>query len=236
MTCGKTLRWYELLPVISFCLQKGKCRQCGVPMSIQYPLVEICTGILFGLVGFFFFESTSVWSIVVVVFWWVVVAILMVIAVYDFFHFIIPNRYVYSFIVLSLVSIGVKIVATPNEGVLLVLSGLLVALPFAFLWFISRGTWMGFGDVKLALGIGWFLGMSGGFSAVMYAFWLGALYGIPVLTLRWLSNHQHFRLFRRSKRFTMKSEVPFGPFLIAGFMIVLFTGYNLGHLFTGIFL
>ena len=83
---------------------------------------------------------------------------------------------------------------------------------------------MGLGDGKLALGIGWFLGIAGGISAVLLSFWIGAVVAVGVMGYQ--------RLFQRGKRLTMKSEIPFGPFLILGLVIVFFCDFNLlAHLF-----
>ena len=80
---------------------------------------------------------------------------------------------------------------------------------------------MGLGDAKLALGIGWFLGLSSGASAIIIGFWIGALYGVSLLLLSTLGNFSS-HLFGGFKRFTMKSEIPFAPFLIAGTLLAFF--------------
>jgi leader peptidase (prepilin peptidase)/N-methyltransferase len=85
------------------------------------------------------------------------------------------------------------------------LSGFLIAFPFAFFWLISSGRWMGLGDAKLALGIGWFLGFSLALSALVLAFWIGAVIGISLV------------LF--SKKYKMKSEIPFAPYLVLGALL-----------------
>src|SRR3989344_4006867 len=81
----------------------------------------------------------------------------------------------------------------------------LLALPFAAIWFLSRGTWMGLGDAKLALGLGWLLGFSQALSGVVLAFWSGAVIGALLIAL--------------TKKYGMKSEIPFAPFLVLGAVI-----------------
>ena len=90
-------------------------------------------------------------------------------------------------------------------SVLEFLSGILLALPFAFIWLISKGTWMGLGDAKLALGLGWLLGLSRLLSGAVVAFWSGAIIG--------------FLLIVFTKKYGMKSEIPFAPFLVLGVFI-----------------
>jgi len=101
--CKKTLSWFELIPLMSFILQKGKCRHCRKPISLQYPLVELATGILFVLCGWYFFGPgpTSLGLVISTVFWLFVVSCLIIIFVYDLKHYIIPNQIVYSGIIIA---------------------------------------------------------------------------------------------------------------------------------------
>jgi leader peptidase (prepilin peptidase)/N-methyltransferase len=87
-------------------------------------------------------------------------------------------------------------------------AGPLLAFPFAFLWVVSKGRWMGLGDAKLVLGIGWFLGIGLGINALILSFWIAA-----VISVIWL--------FATYKRFKTKTEIPFGPYLILGMYLVL---------------
>jgi prepilin signal peptidase PulO-like enzyme (type II secretory pathway) len=207
-SCGNTLSWYELIPVLSFLAQHGKCRKCKSKISWQYPAVETTTGLLF-LLTFWEFNS----QIFQMVFYWVIMAVLVVIAVYDLRHKIIPNGFVYAFTALALV----QLIWTLNVQIWDWWAGPILFLPFAGLWAVSRGTWMGFGDAKLAWGIGWFLGLYAGTSAIILSFWIGALWGLGLIAL----SHIH-KLLPGKKAFTMKSEIPFGPFLVLGTLLVFF--------------
>ncbi|MEX0933130.1 MAG: hypothetical protein WDZ74_00105, partial [Candidatus Paceibacterota bacterium] len=106
--------------------------------------------------------------------------------------------------------------ATPS--ILELVSGVIVATPPLLLWLVSRGMWIGFGDSKIALGMGTFLGVQAGLVALMYAFWIGALYGVTVILIQKL--HTVFRLNKGQRTLTMKSEVPFAPFLILAFLLI----------------
>lgn len=201
-TCSRTLTWVELFPILSFLIQRGACRKCKSKISWQYPLVEALAGLLFILV-IYFFPPLSAAAAIETVFYLLVTAILVVITVYDIKHKIIPDELSYTFAVVALL----HALLTPSLSHLL--AGPLLALPFASLWLVSKGRWMGLGDAKLTLGIGWVLGMSAGISAIILAFWIGA-----IISVLWM-------LFA-FKKFKAHYEIPFGPYLILGMYLVLF--------------
>jgi leader peptidase (prepilin peptidase)/N-methyltransferase len=98
--CGKKLRWHELVPILSFVIQKGKCRGCGSKNSIQYPLIEITTGLLYLLIFNFQFSIFNEFSMDLIfntIYLWLLTSLLIVIAVYDLRHMIIPNKIVWFF-------------------------------------------------------------------------------------------------------------------------------------------
>lgn len=218
--CGKKLNWFELIPVLSFILQRGKCNGCSGKISRQYPVVELTTAFLFVATGYKLgitagFESFNPLYFSYVLLVW---CLLVVIAVYDLRHKIIPDGPVYGFIVLSLVGqIASKFFGQGGHTILDLLIGPMLFLLMASFWLVSRGRWMGLGDAKLVLGIGLFLGFEFGISAIILGFWAGALVGISLIVL----SHGG-KLFLGSEKFTMKSEIPFGPFLIAGAMLAFF--------------
>jgi len=220
MFCGHTLSWYELVPIVSFVIQGGRCRSCKGKISWRYPTVEIITGIVFVLV---FIRSVqtiypiSVHSFVLGINLFAA-STLMAIAAYDMKHKIIPDFFVYTFIATAfLAMVATNLTTSDVVSLVDVAAGPLLFLPFASLWFFSRGRWMGFGDAKLAWGIGWFLGLSNGIVAIVFAFWIGA-----VASLLLLGIGRVVGLAYAGKQFTMKSEVPFGPFLILGLLVVWF--------------
>jgi prepilin signal peptidase PulO-like enzyme (type II secretory pathway) len=212
-SCGKTLKWHELIPVFSFVFQLGRCGNCGSKLSWQYPIIEFFTGLIF--LGIFLKFSPS-YPIPYALYLMLIFSVLIVILIYDFRHKIIPNGLVYSFIILSFFSLFLEFdkirIITPSFYD--TLAGPILALPFLLLWIMSRGRWIGLGDAKLAAGIGWFLGLSSGVSAITFAFWMGALVGITAL-------------FLAGKTSTIKSEIPFGPFLIIGLFLVFFFNINI---------
>lgn len=210
--CGHLLAWYDLVPVLSWIALRGRCRYCGTRISVQYPLVEILMAVLFALVWHAPFPAAPLFRVGFAV----IIVLLVAIAVYDMRHTIIPDPWVYSFAGLALL-IGASM--TPHYLIPLLIAGPLSALPLLILWGISRGRWMGFGDVKLALGMGWLLGPIAGPFSVLFAFVLGSATLVPLMLAARAVTHM------RTRRagvvgLTMKSEVPFGPFLIASTLII----------------
>ena len=215
LSCGHTLRPIELIPVISYLFQKGKCRSCGSRVSFQYPLVEIMGGLLFLGV---YAQTLPVVSTAVAL---VAGSLLIVIGVYDVRHKIIPDAFVYALAALGLgaLFLGPDLrLVTPS--LLAILAGPLFALPFLALSLISSGRWMGLGDAKLALPLGWLLGAGESVTAFMLAFWIGTVAVASAALARTLARAFSLgKLFPEGKTLTMETEVPFAPFLIAGAVV-----------------
>lgn len=222
LSCSTQIRWYDNVPVLSWFVLRGRCRDCGSRISMQYPIVEAVTGIVFGLLAYGLTQGLpnvlQTLSIITILPQAILAALLLAIAVYDARHTIIPDAWVYAFDVLAFV-LGIWM--HPTLWYLFVLAGITTALPLFTLWVISRGAWMGLGDVKLAIGMGFFLGPLFGIVAVFLAFIIGAVVSLLVL----LPLPYYVALYKRGiaglghtrAHFTMKSEVPFGPFLVAAF-------------------
>ncbi len=204
LVCGRQLTALDLVPILSYLGLRGRCRHCASHISLQYPIVEFLTGLLFALTVWRFLPNLGA-----IVFYWLVMALLIIIATYDWRHQIIPTGPIYSLIVLSFVW-------AVAGGFGYLLAGVASFAFFALLWGVSGGRWMGFGDAKLGLALGWFLGPVGTLSALALAFWSGALVGLALLALSRLK-----RLWRGSKLITIKSELPFAPFMIFGLLVVL---------------
>lgn len=213
-SCAKHLAWYELIPVFSFLVQMGKCRTCKTKISWQYLIVEVATAFaflfLFKSIYLFYNDPNEIiTAFIYLAFIW---SILIVIFVYDLKHKIIPDLLSFLF-----AGLGLIISFLYDPSIVTVLSGPIVALPFFLIWLISRGRWIGFGDVKLALGIGWFLGISQGFTSMIVGIWVGAIVGLLLLLLK-------------RKHISMKTEIPFAPFLIIGIAIVFWSGIDIAWL------
>jgi prepilin signal peptidase PulO-like enzyme (type II secretory pathway) len=215
-SCGKGLAWHELIPIFSFAAQKGRCKKCKSPISWQYPIVEFLSGSIFALI-FVKFPPLDVPSAITTLIYLFITALLIVITVYDIKHKIIPDSLSYLFAAVAFASLFI----IPASGTALfhipllinLLAGPLCALPFALLWAVSKGKWMGLGDAKLMLGIGWTLGFAAAVSAVILAFWIGAIVSVAWMLIAF-------------KKVKGGYEIPFAPYLILGMYIVLLFGVS----------
>ncbi len=220
-SCGVRLRWYELLPILSFLFQKGRCRSCNSSVSLQYPLVEGVTGLIFLAL---FLTPMSLYDALILA---VITSLLIVIAVYDIRHSIVPNTLVYMFILISflLLFFDTSLVTFSYPSFSAFIAGPVLALPIWLLWHVSSGRWIGLGDAKLFLGVGWFLGLYEGISAFIISFWIGAAFGILLIFARYISRTTQLNL--GTKPLTIKNEIPFAPFIIASFLIVALYNINI---------
>lgn len=217
MSCQKQLSWFELFPVFSFLFLKGRCRNCKTKISLQYPIVEFLSGIIFAVLfikfqDVFFLDTLS--FTFSYAYYGVSFSLLLVVSVYDIRHKIIPDPLVLLLAILSFVglflfdSFGLSAQAgfSPHIPSIVEFSaGPIVAAPFALFWLISSGRWMGFGDAKLAVVLGWLVGLSRALSGFVLAFWVGAIVGLSLLVF--------------SKKYGMKSEIPFAPYLVLGIFL-----------------
>jgi len=150
----------------------------------------------------------------------VIWSILLVILVYDLRHQIIPDGFVYAFIALGFIKPFIFCEPTlclSQSFIPTIISGGILFLFFFTLWFVSQGRWIGFGDAKLALGIGFYLGLGMGLSALAFAFWIGAAIGVSILMAQKVrTKYLSQGLSLGSETLTMKSAIPFAPFLIIG--------------------
>ena len=224
--CGALLKWSDLIPLVSFLIQKGKCRYCGKKISWQYPLVELATGLLFLFVvlksplatgGSYsiatgFFASLRMTMIMEPLFFLLVICFLLVIFVYDLKHYLIPDKIVYPAIIITLLNLGAKLLRIEELSSQIytpLLAALLASGFFLFLVLISKGKWLGLGDVKLAGLMGLILGWPNILLALFLAFMSGAIVGITLIV---------------AGKKTMKSQIPFGPFLAGATLVIIIFG------------
>ncbi|MBI2642527.1 MAG: prepilin peptidase [Candidatus Wildermuthbacteria bacterium] len=210
-SCKHTLSWHDLIPVLSFVFLQGKCRYCKAHISWQYPLVELGTAAVFLLI-FASGEKSTIVDFSHYGYLFAIASLLIVIFVYDLKHYLIPDKILYPAIGLAFLWSVFEIWNFGNWDLFRISNfgfGILPALFFLAIFLVSRGQWMGFGDVKLALFMGLFLGWPNIVVALFAAFLLGAAIGVALIF---------------TKKKTLTSQVPFGPFLIVGTFIGLFWG------------
>jgi prepilin signal peptidase PulO-like enzyme (type II secretory pathway) len=235
--CKHILSWQDLIPVFSFIILKGECRYCKKPISWQYPLVELATGLLFLLIfnlsrielvlvrGFQFSPQENLWFPTgQAIFNLIITCFLIIIFVYDLKHYIIPDKVIYPAIaIVFLYNIFYSLFIVHDSKFLIqsLFSALGAAVFFLLIVLISRGRWMGVGDIKLAFLMGLFLAFPKILVALFLAFFVGAIIGLGLII---------------AGKKKMKSEVPFGPFLVTGTFLAIFFGQKLISWYLNLFL
>ncbi|MGI6540148.1 MAG: prepilin peptidase [Bacillota bacterium] len=198
--CGRPLAPRDLVPVASYVALGGKCRYCGEPISIQYPIVELATGLLYAAIVWTYgltFESLSLL---------IFVSLIIICAGTDFNTGLILNSVTFPGVAIGVAMSFVVPSMTPLESLLgLLVSGGVVWIMYA----ATRGRGMGGGDVKFMAMVGAFLGWDRG----LLTLFLGALIGSMVGIARIVSGKQERR-----------DPIPFGPFLSIGAIISVFFG------------
>jgi len=208
--CDTQLENRDNIPVVSWVLLRGKCRQCGESISMQYPIVELLTGVLFAAVGARYAYSWALPAFLVLT------AGLIAISVIDLEHFIIPNRIVYPLGISSVILLAFAALLEPDWHAYgrAWLGGLAAFAFFLVLHLVVPGG-MGFGDVRLSFVLGLFLGWLG-WAEVLGGLFTGFLYGAVVGMVL-------IAVGRRGRR----QHIPFGPFLAAGTMTFVLFGPQL---------
>lgn len=195
--CKTPLKAKNLIPIFSWLAQKGRCSACHKPISVTYPLLEISTALVFALtINHFGLEITTLLYLALF-------TLYIAIFFYDLLYMEIPDRFSLTAIVIAiLISLTIKTPAISDA-----LWGGAIGLGFFLAQFlISQGRWIGGGDLRLGALIGLSLGIKGTLVALFSAYMLGAIYAsFLLISGKAAKNHQ----------------LPFGPFLIAGFAISL---------------
>ena len=202
MQCGHEIRWYDNVPLASYALLRGKCRDCGVGIPLVYPAIELATALL--VAGCVFAFGLN-WKALVAAFF---CCVLVAVSAIDAEHRIIPNRIVLPAAVVVLVA-NTALTLSPQWAI-----GAVGASGFLFAAALAYPAGMGMGDVKLALLMGAALGKTVSV-ALMFGMLAAMVPGIY--------------LFARHGSAARKMGVPFGPFLALGSIVALFWGHDLLH-------
>jgi len=209
-SCKHILSWQDLIPIFSYLSLRGRCRYCNKNISIQYPLMEISTALMFLMIFSSQLPILGFQSFVNLLYLFAIGSLSIIIFLYDLKHFIIPDSAVFSAIGIVLIFRIQELIFEPASGIQsYIFAALATGAFFLFIYLVSSGKWLGFGDVKLSLLIGLFLGWPLVIPAVFFSFCIGAIIGIIMIVL---------------KKKNLKSEIPFGPFLIMGMYISFFWG------------
>lgn len=202
--CKHQLSWLDNMPLLSFLLLKGRCRYCRSPISWQYPLVELATALLSLLVFNWSRENTA--TTLGLFYYLFITYSLITIFVSDFLYQTIPDEVSVPAIIAGFLW------ALGQQNLSFVITGAAAALFFYLLYFFTKGKGMAFGDVKLALLMGLFLGWPKIIIALYLAFLTGAVVGLGLI------------LFKKKK---FGQTIAFGPFLTASTLASLFWGESI---------
>lgn len=208
MQCGHTLHWYELIPVLSFLLQKGKCKVCGAKLSWQYPVVELLNGIIYLIV--ISKVGITLYGILLCILY----SVLIVISIIDFRTYTIPiglNKGCFL--------IGVIYSILDYSNLFDHLLGMVCVSGFLFvLYFLTKKQGIGDGDIKLMIGAGAFLGLW----PSLLALWIACVLGAIIHCIRMKVSKVGHRL-------------AFGPYLSVGIVISALYGKELIQLYVDTF-
>lgn len=222
--CHHQLAGKDLVPVLSWLWLRGRCRYCRTPISWQYPVVEASMAVLFVLAYAAWplgFQGVGLFQFVAFL---IGIVFFMALAMYDLRWFILPDRLVWPLV--ALVATEVVVVALTTQHIAALWQPIVgLAVIFGLFWGlfqVSKGAWIGGGDVKLALALGLLAGS--GLHALLIIFFaslLGTFASIPLLL---------------GGRHNLKVHIPFGPYLLAATYLVVLYGADIVNWYSKLFL
>jgi prepilin signal peptidase PulO-like enzyme (type II secretory pathway) len=245
--CHKVLSWYELIPLASYLIQKGKCRTCQARLTVQYPLVEFASALIFLFVpttlgGLFMLMVPNYLLLLVVasIIWITALLFLLAAFIIDLRHYIIPNSVNLTVFIVAVIWIVIgwqsgafssifgasflkqfavvfPSLASPILNHLL--GAVAGSLFFLAIYLLSRGRAMGMGDIKLIAALGLLFGWPDIIVIMLLSFIIGAIVASALLIM---------------KKKTMTDKIPFGPFIVAATFITFFFGAGLMSLYFAI--
>lgn len=230
-SCGRTVRPWDNIPVLSWLLLRGKCRDCGARISARYPLVELGAAVAFALVAWRFVPAdgwgagvTAAAHVLVLVAFLYLASISLALALIDLDVYRLPDVLVLPAYAVGAVLLGIAaVIGGDPEALVRAAIGALVLGGIYLVIVLVRPGGMGFGDVKLAGALGFFLAWLGWDALAVGAlagFFLGGLFGVMLLALR---------------RATRSTRVPFGPWLIAGAWVGILAGTPIARGYLSLF-
>lgn len=234
-SCRHVLSVGDLVPVVSYVGLRGKCRYCREPIGRVTFLIETMMLLVFALSALIWpsaiamhattFEAMlhygGMWMSVGFGLWLIIVGFMGALFVYDARWKILPNKFVFPLIAIAIIYSAVIAFGVQNQPWLNwlgdhIIATLCISGVYAVLYYISDGRWIGFGDVKLGLALGWLLPWWGGLAVLLISNILGTVFALPGLI---------------GKKYGLKSQIPFGPFLIAATVITVLFGWQMVMIF-----
>lgn len=205
-SCSTTLGVLDLVPVASWLSTYGRCGHCGVRLPLMYVVSELMLATLF--VAAYYTLGFGLPLLILLA----ALCVLLFVVLYDIRHTIVPTEATAVFLFLAAGYAYLTALDLKDLGLTLLFAGG-IGIAFFLAYTLSRGRMMGLGDSPIALGLSLLVGFGAAFPGLVFSFWIGALYGIGVLVMR-----------QGGPR--MGIEVPFVPFLAAGYLLAFFTQWN----------
>lgn len=214
--CHKVIPYMYLVPVIGYLFSKTKCFACKKNISPRYIIGEVILGLVYVFIG----VSTGLNDPAVLIVSLFLGTLMFYMAYYDILYQEIST----SVVLFQLIAIVVLIILTPYTSILFHLAGILIMTPFLLVWIVSRGRLIGFGDILIMSLIGLHLGFILGISAVILAFWVGALVIVGYIIYKKYQGHYSYDALRTR-------AIPFGPFLVFTWLVTWGLGINIFKIF-----
>lgn len=211
--CGHMLRWFELIPVISYLSLRGRCRKCHKVISLQYPIVEILTALIWVMLAAAI-APVNLYGWLTLGVWLIISSLLIAACIYDARWMLLPDTFTVPVMIVAAVWLLVRWAGfhEGNIAITQLIGAGIFSLIFWALNYYSKGRLIGDGDAGLALIMGLLLTTAQLVIAIFISFNLGALVGLILIL---------------SGRKTRKDQLPFGPFLIIGLLISFLFGNSL---------
>jgi len=197
--CKNKLKWWENAPIISFLILKGRCRNCHSPIPFWYLLIELTTAAAFLFTFFYWrnnFVSFGFINVLVLLIFLLISLLLIFVIFFDYQFLIIPDE-----IIISLLALAVIFKTIVGFSIVNFYSAIGSFVFLFFLFFLTKGKGMGFGDVKYVFFMGLFLGWPSTLVSFYLAFLTGSFVGVIMILL---------------KKAKIKQKIAFGPFLVYG--------------------
>lgn len=196
--CHHELAWFDLVPLVSWLVLRGKCRYCRVRIATLYPVLELTMAAVLGAYAFRY-GIPSLWYATD----YIVLFALVSLFFFDLKHRVLPNVILLPLLII----VGARLVTQrPDQLVNAFAAGAFLASFLGLLYMASRGRWLGLGDVKLAFIVGVLFGYPAAVGVTLIAIWSGALVGVGLIL---------------AKRANMQTALPFGSFWVASAIIAL---------------
>lgn len=213
--CNHKIVWYDNIPIFSYIFLLGKCRHCKKRISVQYPVVELVIGILFVLVAYVEFSNLNLIFYITVLRDWFIISVMTIVFIYDLRWYLILDRVMVPAMAVVLFLNSYLGYLTGNAMSNLwnmLISAIIGGSFFLFQFVVSRGKWIGGGDIRLGFLMGLILSWQDLLVSLMLAYISGAVIGVVLITM--------------GKK-KMSSQIPFGIFLSTATIVSLFWGQDI---------